>query len=276
MIGIVGGGRMGRALAAVLAEAGERVELWSRREAGLKGRAVTGSPSGVVSGAQLLLLAVPDDAIAEVAAKLAQQEEIDASQVVLHLSGLHDARTLRALIPSGAALGSFHPLQSIADPADAVGRWRGCYVALEGDRRAVAAGERLAGLLGLVPFEIAAEAKPAYHAGAVLASNYVVALVGMAARLAAEAGVPPSVAGVMYRRLVLGVAENLQRWTPPEALTGPIRRGDTETVRAHLEALAPETRLLYAQLGLEALRLSRAAGLEAGLAARMEQVLRDY
>mgnify|MGYP001488233088 FL=1 len=265
---------MGRALARVLADSGERVELWSRREAGLA--SAEEGPSGVLSGAAVLLLAVPDDAITDVAARLAQHGAIEASQVVLHLSGLHDARALRALAASGAGLGSFHPLQTITDPAEAGERWRGSYVAVEGDARAMTAGERLAGLLGLTPIRIAAEAKAAYHIGAVLASNYVVALLGMAARLAAEAGVPAEIAECMYRPLVLGAAENLQRQPPAKALTGPVRRGDAETVRAHLEALEPEARALYARLGLEALRLAREGGLDSGLAARMEQVLRDY
>jgi predicted short-subunit dehydrogenase-like oxidoreductase (DUF2520 family) len=274
MIGIVGGGRMGRALAQVLVDAGERVELWSRREAGL----ATGGegPTGALAGAAVLLLAVPDDAIADVAVRLAQYGAIEASQVVLHLSGLHDARVLRALAPAGPGLGSFHPLQTITDPAEAAKRWRGSYVAVEGDARAIAAGEGLAALLGLIPIRLAAEAKVVYHLGAVLAANYVVALVGMANRLAAAAGVPPEIAAVMYRPLVLGAAESLQLQPPAKALTGPVRRGDAETVRTHLEALEPEARGLYARLGLEALRLAREAGLDPGLAARMEQVLRDY
>jgi predicted short-subunit dehydrogenase-like oxidoreductase (DUF2520 family) len=131
-------------------------------------------------------------------------------------------------------------------------------------------------LLGLEPIALATGAKAAYHAGAVIASNYLVALAAMASRVAAAAGIPNALADRMYLPLLLGTAENLAHVSPAEALTGPIRRGDLGTVRAHLEALTPEDRSLYARLGLETLAVARAAGLEPGRADAMERVLRDY
>ncbi len=260
---------MGRGLARALSIAGEQIVLWSRREA-------AGAVEGAVAGAATIVLAVPDDAIADVARQLSAASAVESSQVVLHLSGLHDRRALRALEATGAALGSMHPLQTISDPDTAAERWRGCYAALEGDARAVAEGRRLAGLLDLIPLEIPSAAKAAYHAGAVVASNYVVALVGMAARLAIEAGVPSEVAGRLYLPMLTGVANNLQHQSPAAALTGPVRRGDVATLRAHLEAIPLGDRPLYARLGLEALRLAREAGLEEVKAAEVERVLRDY
>ena len=260
---------MGRGLALALAEVGERVSLWSRREA-------SGAVEDAVSGAGTVLLAVPDDAITSVASQLAAAGAIDPSQVVLHLSGLLDVRALRPLESSGAALGSFHPLQTVSNPETAPARWRGAIATVEGDSRAVLEGERLVRLLGLEPVRIASEAKAAYHAGAVIASNYVTALAATAARLAVTAGVPADLAGRMYLPLLIGAAENLRRQSPIQALTGPISRGDLATVRAHLEALGPEDRVLYARLGLEALTLARAAGLDPAKADEMERVLRDY
>ena len=269
MIAIVGGGRMGRGLASVFSDAGERVVLWSRREA-------RGAVSAAVSGAATVLLAVPDEAITDVAAELASEGAIEAGQVVLHLSGLLDARALHPLRRTGAALGSWHPLQSISEPATAAERWRGAVAAVEGDSRAVTEACRLSRLLGLEPIGIAAGAKAAYHAGAVIASNYIVALAAMASRIAAAAGIPNKLAERMYLPLLLGVAENLAHQSPAEALTGPVRRGDQGTVRAHLEALGPEDRSLYARLGLETLAVARTAGLEPARADAMERVLRDY
>ena len=263
MIGIVGGGRMGRGLALALAEAGERVELWSRREAG--------SPAEVLEGARTIILAVPDDAIGLVAGTL--RPMVGAGQVVLHLSGLHDRSALLVLEPTGAALGSFHPLQTIPDPATAAARWRGAYAALEGDAPAQAEGERLARLLGLHPIRLPSGAKPLYHAAAVAASNYVVVLASLASRLAEQAGVPPADAARLYLPMVQGAAENLQRAAPADALTGPIRRGDVATIRIHLAQLSPADRGWYVALGLEALRLARAAGLEADRADAVERLL---
>jgi predicted short-subunit dehydrogenase-like oxidoreductase (DUF2520 family) len=260
---------MGRALAGGLSEAGEQVVLWSRREA-------AGAVGEAVTGASTVLLAVSDDAITEVAGQLSAAGTVGPDHVVLHLSGLLDSHALRPLSASGAALGSFHPLQSVAEADVPAGGWQGAYASVEGDERAVREAERLAGRLGLVAVRVSGPAKPGYHAGAVFAANYVVALMAVAARLARSAGIPPDLAGRIYLPLLRSAVDNLSRLSPEQALTGPVRRGDSATVRAHLEALSPEDRALYARLGLEALALARAAGLEPASADAMERMLRDY
>lgn len=258
---------MGRGLAGALAQAGERVELWSRREA----TGAQAGPAEVVSGAATILLAVPDGVIAAVASGIAAQ--VSPEQVVLHLSGVHDRTALAVLAARGAACGSLHPLQTVPDPATAVERWRGAYAGVEGDARAVAEAERLARLLGLIPVRLPVGAKALYHAAAVAASNYVVTLAGLAARLASEAGLPPELADRIYRPLLAGAAANLAEARPAAALTGPIRRGDLETVQAHLAALGAGDRRIYAALGLETVRLAREGGLEPEIAARLDRVL---
>lgn len=267
MIAIIGGGRMGRGLAAALSAAGERVVLWSRREA-------AGAVEDAVSGANTIVLAIPDDAIGVLASELARAGAVTREQVVLHLSGLHGSDTLAPLASTGAAVGSLHPLQTVSDPETAVERWRGAYAAIEGDERALREGERLAGLLGLHPFRLSLNQKAAYHVGAVLAGNYAVALVGAASRLAKSTGVPAELAEKMYLPLLQGALENLGQQSVASALTGPVRRGDVNTIREHLEALSSEDRRLYAVLGLEALRLAREAGLDEASAAEVERIMR--
>jgi predicted short-subunit dehydrogenase-like oxidoreductase (DUF2520 family) len=267
MIAIIGGGRMGRGLAAALSASGERVLLWSRREA-------AGAVEAAIDGAGTIILAVPDDAIGAVADELQQANAVGADQTVLHLSGLHGSYALVPLVPTGAALGSLHPLQTVSDPETAAERWRGAYAAVEGDERAMQEGERLARLLGMKPFRLTSAQKATYHAGAVLVGNYSVALAGAAARLAKLAGVPAELAEKMYLPLLQGALENLGRQPVATALTGPVRRGDFNTIRAHLAALSPEDRMLYAVLGLEAVRLAREAGLDREKADRVEEVLR--
>jgi predicted short-subunit dehydrogenase-like oxidoreductase (DUF2520 family) len=115
-------------------------------------------------------------------------------------------------------------------------------------------------------------AKPAYHAGAVIASNYVVVLAAMAARIAGTAGIAAEDAAALYLPLMQGTVANLAMG-PAAALTGPIRRGDAATVRAHLAALAPGDRELYRELGRAALRLAREAGLAPEVAAEVEGAL---
>jgi predicted short-subunit dehydrogenase-like oxidoreductase (DUF2520 family) len=193
---------------------------------------------------------------------------------VLHLSGVHTRDILAPLNETGAALGSLHPLQTITEPSQAGVRWRGAYAAIEGDARALQEAERLCGLLGLVPVRLPGSAKAAYHAAAVVASNYVVVLADIAARIAAAGGVPGEAAERMYLPLLRGAAENLQRQLPVDALTGPIRRGDAATLRRHLAALSEPERSLYARLGLHALALARAGGLSVSAGDEIEQVLR--
>jgi predicted short-subunit dehydrogenase-like oxidoreductase (DUF2520 family) len=104
-------------------------------------------------------------------------------------------------------------------------------------------------------------AKPLYHAGAVFSANYATALVGVAERLGRRAGVPADIAARMYLPLLAGAARNVLDFGTAAALTGPIRRGDVGTIRAHLAALPTDVRPLYRLLGLAALELAREAGL---------------
>lgn len=262
-VAIIGAGRMGRGLSLALREAGV--------EAALIGR--TRRPEDTRRAA-VVLIAVPDDAIGVVAADLARDQAVGSGHVVLHLSGLLDRLALHALTVTGAALGSFHPLQSIADPSAAATRLRGAFAALEGDDRAVAAGERVAAALGMRAVRLAPGAKPAYHAGAVIASNYTVVLASVAEGLARQAGVPPAEAAELYLPLMQGTVANLALGATA-ALTGPVRRGDAATVRRHLAALAPADRALYRALGLVALELARQAGLAEAPAAAVERALTD-
>jgi predicted short-subunit dehydrogenase-like oxidoreductase (DUF2520 family) len=260
-IAIVGAGRMGRGLGLALREAGVEATVLGKNRAPEETRR-----------ASLVLIATPDDAIGEVAAQLAREKAAGAGQVVLHLSGLLDRGVLEPLEPSGAALGSFHPLQSVADPAAAPQRLKGAFAAVEGDSLALEAGERLAGALGMRAVRLAPGAKPAYHAGAVFSSNYLVVLAAVAERLAREAGVAPEEAAALYLPLMQGTLANLAMGSAV-ALTGPVRRGDAATVRHHLEALRDENAALYRALGLAALRLAKEAGLEREAAAAVERAL---
>ena len=260
-ISIIGAGRMGRGLAIALERTGAEVALLTRSRRPEETR-----------HAGLVLLAVPDDTILSLAAELAKEGAVSARQVVLHLSGLLDRRALEPLTATGAGLGSFHPLQAIAEPSAAPELLAGSFAGLEGDGLALAAGEWLAATLGMRPVRLTPGAKPAYHAGAVVASNYAVVLADMAERLARQAGLFAVDAAAMYLPLMQGTVANLTGGSIA-ALTGPIRRGDAATVRAHLAALAPADRELYRQLGLAALRLAREAGLSPAAAAAVQGAL---
>jgi predicted short-subunit dehydrogenase-like oxidoreductase (DUF2520 family) len=274
-LAIIGPGRLGQGLALALRRRGFGVTLWGRRSREVPPPlSLTAGPIGdAVAGAEIVLLAVPDAAVTSVATELAESRAIDRRHVVLHLSGLLDRSALAPLEGTGAALGSFHPLQTIADAATAAERLRGAYAAVEGDPEAIAAAERLASTLRLTPVRLDAKAKAAYHAGATIVANYTVALVGLAARIAEQAGVAPELASRIYLPLLNGAAANLATMTPAAALTGAVARGDAATIDAHLAALAPGDRALYRELGLAALALARDAGLDEAAARRVERAL---
>jgi predicted short-subunit dehydrogenase-like oxidoreductase (DUF2520 family) len=274
---IIGAGRMGQGLALALTRRGGDVSLLARRprEVVPPLRLVgSGQTAEALRGADLVLIATPDDAVSTVAGELADQDAVHARHVVLHLSGLLDRRVLLPLEATGAGLGSFHPLQTVADPASAPGQLAGAYAGIEGDERALRAAERLARALGMVPVRIPPAAKPAYHAAAALVANYTAALLGVAERVAASAGVAPELAARIYLPLLEGTARNLVALGPVAALTGPVRRGDVRTIGAHLDALAPADRELYRRLAAAALELARRAGLEPGAAERVARLLR--
>lgn len=275
-VAVIGAGRMGQGIALALSRSGTAVELLGRTAKAVPSPLAVRVEgwSGAIGGTEVILVATPDAAIPAVAGRLATEGGLSPTQVVLHLSGLLGREALAALEPTGAALGSFHPLQTVASPETAADRLRGAFAAVEGDARAVAAGERLAGLLGMTPVPIPAHTKAVYHAGATLVANYTVALVGMAVRLARRAGVPAELARRIYLPLAHGAVDNLDRLPPAEALTGAIRRGDLGTITAHLEALSGDERILYAMVGLEALGLARSAGLAEGVAREIEGILR--
>ena len=272
---IIGAGRMGQGLGLALKRRGYKIALVARTP-----RDVTpplmlhqGSRAEATAGAELVLIAVPDDAIGQVAAELASEGAIARDQVVLHLSGLLDRNALLPLEESGAACGSFHPLQSVAEAATAAERLKGAYVGIEGDDRALVAAERLANTLRMIPVRIPAAAKPAYHAGAAFVANYTVALVGVAERLARGAGVPADIAARIYLPLLGGAVANLNALGPAASLTGAVRRGDEQTIRAHLKALSAEDRTLYRTVSRAAITLAREAGLSEGAAERVEEAL---
>lgn len=273
-IAIIGAGRMGQGLGTALATRGQNVTLLGRRAQDVGPPfSLADAWAPTLRAAPLVLIATPDSAVESVAGELAGLGVIGAPHIVLHLAGPLDRGALAPLVSSGAALGSFHPLQTVADPASAAERLIGAYAGLEGDDRALEMGKRLAKLLQMTPIVIPAGGKAKYHAGAVLAANFTVGLFGAAQRMATEAGIDPEVAAKMYAPLLEGAVSNIVALGPAEALTGPIRRGDLSTIRLHLLSLSARDQELYRTVGLAVLNLARAAGLAEERAQQVEALL---
>lgn len=200
----------------------------------------------------LVLLAVRDDAIGEVAGRLGPQPGVP----VVHMSGVAGLDVL-----TGDLRGSFHPLQTLPDPITGAERLAGAAVAIAASNTEVEARLiELAGLLRMRPFTVAEDKRALYHAAAAAASNFVVASLAVAHRLFVEAGVDPEYA----QPLTEAVVSNVYRIGPDRALTGPVARGDVETVKAHFAAIsasAPDVLEGYRALVVETARLAGTSAL---------------
>jgi len=211
-------------------------------------------------GTTALFLTVPDDVLAETAEHMAAQGEAPDGCSAFHVSGALSTEPLAPLHLRGYAVGSFHPLQSVTTFLASSERIPGSSVAIAGERAAVATAHRIAAALGCPPLQIAVRERPLYHAAAVLASNNLAALIGIAADLLVEAGVPPDDAVSALLPLARGTLANIEEVGLHKALTGPAARGDTETVGLHLRRLDPAAQRMYATLGNELLSLVERAG----------------
>ena len=278
VVGLIGPGRAGIGLALALTQAGYTVRLHGRKKKKVPSPLTLTVGDGEtapdwVASAGVVILAVRDDGIRPLAEALAAARAITADHVVLHLSGVQGQEGLGPLVSSRAALGSFHPLQTIVEPERAPARLKGSWAAVEGMPRAALAAERLAQDMGMRPFRIATKAKAIYHAGAVFASNYLVVVEAIAQRLLRHAGLTDADAWAALRPLVEGTFENLGRIEPKDALTGPIARGDTATIMRHLESLTFDDGKLYRELGRAALELAQKSGMDEATAERVAEAL---
>lgn len=239
---IVGAGRAGGALALALIEAGFTLDTLIAGESGVRSDLAERLPSNVgisrLSDPQaiksdLLFIAVPDDSIESAASALASR--IEPGIIAFHLSGSVSSEILSPLSDRGAEIGSLHPLVSIADPISGMKTLKLGYLCLEGSETAKKIGREIADKIGAGWFEIASDKKPLYHAAAVLAAGHLIALLDAANEAMASA--IGSNAQKFLLPLVKSVVTNLENSAPEEALTGPIARGDADTVGRHLEAL---------------------------------------
>jgi predicted short-subunit dehydrogenase-like oxidoreductase (DUF2520 family) len=261
---ILGAGRAGLGLARALRASGVDV-------VGVHGRHNAGGPDGITIGpfppalrhASVVIVAVRDAQIGEAALELAAAD-LAADTVVLHASGSAPASALDALRALGHPCGTFHPLLPLADPSRAAALLTGAWIGIDGDPIAKGTARALAAHLGAHTVEIPVGEKPRYHAAAVLASNFPVVLLSLAEHLLAASGLDMNTARNALRPLFLAAVENVESRGAAEALTGPVVRGDTDTVRAHLDALRgdPEVLAVYRALARAAVALAREAGVE--------------
>ena len=305
----MGAGRLGTALALALEKRGyDIVALVSRRGSSARraARLFTRSRPAHLSSARLdrlppsdlLIIATPDDQIERTTAQLAdalaakslsggtpgaskRRAPLTARRrrpVALHASGALSSAALSPLHGAGLAVGSLHPLVSVAEPQSGAQVFAGAFFCVEGDTEAVRAARRIVRALRGHSFSVAARDKALYHAAAVLSAGHAVALFDLACGLLGRCGLKRGRARDVLLPLARSALDNLaSATTPARSLTGPFARGDSETVAHHLAALrGDELKIahgVYELLGAHSLRLARERGADEEALAGLARVL---
>jgi predicted short-subunit dehydrogenase-like oxidoreductase (DUF2520 family) len=273
-VGFIGAGKVGTALASLLHARGvDVIAVSGRTPQSSLGMALAASLSPgaarnraeTLRAADIVFLTVPDDAIGPLCLEIAQAGGWRRGQGVVHCSGALPSDILQPARDAGALVASFHPLQAFASLQAALEHMPGSTFALEGDPELVAQLDTLVDVLGGTAIHLRAEEKTIYHAAAAIASNYTVTLAALASDLLVREGIAPDINTALHYLLPLlkGTVDNLGDLGLPDALTGPLARGDAGTVGRHLEALeksAPDLAHLYRHLARLTLPLAQEKG----------------
>ncbi len=202
-----------------------------------------------------LFITVSDDALANVALELGDKISDFSEKTIIHCSGTHTSAVLQPVKEKGANIGSFHPMKAITPASNT---FKNTWFDIEGDEEVIQFLSDLAENMGAEAFIIKPESKPYLHAAAVVASNYLVVLSDLVSRILAEGEIAEEEALQSILPLMKNTLQNIEETGPENALTGPIERGDVNTVKQHLQILQnrPDLISLYKVLGLEAARIT--------------------
>lgn len=266
-IGFIGAGRAGKSLGLYFKNHGLEVAGYYSRSsssaeeaASLTKSAAYHAMQSLICDCDLLFITTPDDAIAEVAHQAAELLRGSAAgeKSFLHVSGAHTASCLDALADMGCPVGSMHPLQSLSDPLIGAERLETTFFGIDGTPEAQAAIKNILAKTGGRYGNIPPECRALYHAGACIVSNYLVTLIQSGLACFEAAGLHKEMLFSAAEPLITGTIENFRRMGAQDALTGPIARGDVETVALHLKALQnslPSELSLYRALALETIEI---------------------
>jgi len=263
---LIGPGHVGRGLFRAFRASGvEVVGLHGKRPSGVA--TSVGNIPREASKANVVIVSVRDpqldEAIDEVTVA-AGDGRIARGSVILHTSAIAEPGGLRALSDAGFPGGTFHPLVPFGDPETSAELLRKAWIGIDGENAAKNASRRLAGHLGARTLEIPPGKKPVYHAAAVISSNFPVVLASVAGHLLHDIGIPDASAYQAVESLMAGALSNMKQSLPDDALTGPVVRGDAETVAKHLRALQGHDAALevYRSLSTAAVEIAQRRGVD--------------
>ncbi|MDA8099923.1 MAG: DUF2520 domain-containing protein [Nitrospiraceae bacterium] len=290
-VAIIGAGRVGGAVGHLLARAGYSITAVMRRTQEAASSAVSFIGSGrattdaaeAARSAEIVLITTPDGAIRSVCESIGSSGGFRKGALVLHLSGAHSLDLLDAAREAGALRAVIHPLQSVPSREQGIGNIPGSFFRIEADPAALPAARDMVKALGgielMMPkWSTDRESASLYHAGAVAVSNYFVALVDYGLAFYQVLGADKQEALKAVLPLVKGTLANIERLGTTEALTGPISRGDTETIKGHLDAMrkrAPELLPLYRGLAKRTIKIAGERGLPDAKVRELLQIIEE-
>lgn len=266
---VIGAGRVGTALALALCRKGLELKYLADRSSARarevskligQGRA-TGDNRLAARSAGLIFICVPDDLIGKLVEEISVVEL--SGKFVFHTSGALSSDLLQPLARKGARVASFHPAQTFAEPVAKPGIFKGIYIGLEGQPEAVEIGKKLAARLGAQALLLSPAEKPLYHLALSISSNFLVMLLFEVKKLLKKVGLEESAILEILTPLLNKTLQNVKNLGLEASLTGPVARGDLQTVKKHLAITAgsPGLDKIYRAMALEALKLAEKRGL---------------
>ncbi|MEE9912545.1 MAG: DUF2520 domain-containing protein [Deltaproteobacteria bacterium] len=266
---IIGAGMVGTAIGVLLKKAGHDIAAFVdlspahlKRALAYTGATGFPNPSRALVRANCILITTPDDRIASACADMVSHSCVKDKKV-FHMSGAGGLDLLESAALAGASVASIHPLQSFSSIDSAIQSIPGSYFGVTATAGAKTISADIVRDLGGIPIYITPSQKPLYHAGACIASNYLVSLMSVVESIYLSIGFSQKDARKAYLPLVYGSLKNIEKQGCPGALTGPIARGDSGTVQKHIEAMdrhLPDYSSLYAHMGTVAVKLARKKG----------------
>jgi predicted short-subunit dehydrogenase-like oxidoreductase (DUF2520 family) len=266
-LGFIGAGTVGTALSVKLSKKGYKIIAVSSRSqnsaknlaGAIKGCRAVSSSQAVADAADIIFITTPDGAIPQVVSEV----KWHPGQGVVHCSGADSTEVIEPARKLGARVGAFHPLQTFASVKQAIDNIPGSTFAIEAEEPLLTTLKEMASALDGQWIELKASDKVLYHTAAVIACNYMVTLVKLATDLWQNFNIPTQQAIKALMPLLRGTLNNIDNVGIPNCLTGPIARGDTFTVKKHLNALqktVPALLSTYRELGTQTIPVALAKG----------------
>ncbi len=267
-IGFIGAGKVGKALGLYFKAHGLKIAGYYSRtsESAAQAAAMTFSKAfaalkALADSSDVVFIAVPDQSLAEIDSKISdlmQDRSIDTENIWIHVSGAHPSDCLAGIKSAGSAVGSMHPLQSFGDPRTSAAKLDRTWFTLEGTGKAVVAIKEILDKTGGKYSLINVESKPLYHAGACVVSNFLTTLLESGIRFFEASGMDRKKIFNAIEPLIDATLANMREKGPIEALTGPIVRGDYNTITVHLKAMEahlPSELDFYSAMALKTVRM---------------------